>query len=279
LTTHRRLRLFFIIALGFFSLVFFNSPALGQTGITVTPTNITSTIAPGDETREVIMLSNSSVKDIVVAVSIEQPDAEEGAASITVDREEVLLATGESADLELMIHVPDDASAGEQTAFVIIDVNGASQQDVAIVGNVQVSIGLNVIAPVSDVDFTFPRIVTSPNEVMFTMQGRNTSDFPTSFQGKVELDGLWGDDVVLQQESSAIDNDETFDLQVIWDDAPSIGIRKMTISLSSGVGAPVTKSGYIFFISWKVLIFTLALLIILPVIIRKSPAIANVFRR
>jgi hypothetical protein len=168
---------------------------------------------------------------------------------------------------------------GEQTAYAVIDVSGASQHDVAIVGNVQVSIGLNVIAPVSDVDFTFPRIVTSPNEVMFTMQGRNTSDFPTSFQGKVELDGLWGDDVVLQQESSAIDNDETFDLQVIWDDAPSIGIRKMTISLSSGVGAPVTKSGYIFFISWKVLIFTLALLIILPVIIRKSPAIANVFRR
>lgn len=254
----------------------FVTPALAQTGINITPTNIAMTIAVGDETREVVTLRNISASDIEVVASIEPSAAEAGAMSIAVSPMKVQLPAGESATVEVHVVVPDDAETGTQEGFVSFNVDAAAHE-VAIVGKVRTSVTATIIRPISDVEFSFPVFVGSSDPVSFNIRGRNTSEFSTDVEAAVKLGSLLGDDVTLSQ-SSSLKNQETFDMQGLWEDPPLCGIRWLTISVSSGVGAPVTKSSPILIFNWKLLPPLMIVLAAAFILRGKLPAIINVFR-
>lgn len=253
--------------------------AAAQTGINITPTNLAPTIAIGDETREKVTLRNSSAGDIEVEASIEQPALGKGAMLIETDSEPIRLKPGEARQVEVRIIIPAEAGAGTQQGSVTFNVGDAKVEDVAIVGKIRVGVKANIIQPISDAGFSYPLLISSSGPVAFTMRGRNTSDFPTTITATVELGSLLGDDIVLRQSSGLIDNDASFDMQAVWPDPPLIAIRKMTISLTSGVGTPVTKSRFIMIVSWKLLLAAALLAAGAIILLRKLPAIANVFRR
>lgn len=256
----------------------FAVPAKAQTGINVTPTRIDSTIAIGDETTEMIRLSNSSAGDIEVEARIEPPAPDRGAASIAVDPGKVLLRAGESTDMMVRIAVPADAAPESQEGAITFNVVAVSGAAVTIVGEVRTAVALNVIKPVSDAEFSYPLIAGGPGPLVFTMKGRNTSEFPARITGDVELKALLGEDVVLHRSSGQISNDETFEMQAVWEDPPLFGIRKMTIRLNSGVGVPETKTAYMLIFSWKLMLAIIFLAAAAILMRRKCTAIFNVFR-
>lgn len=267
--------LFVVASIG--CLACFVTPALAQTGINITPTNIAMTIAVGDETREVVTLRNISASDVEVEASIEPPAAGDGAMSIAVSPAKIQLKAGESATVEVHVVVPDDAETGIQEGFVSFNVVDADAHEVAIVGKVRTSVNATIIRPISDVEFSIPMFVGSSGPVAFDIRGRNTSQFSTTIASVVELGSLLGEDIVLRRSSDMLNNNETYDMQVLWDDPPLFGIRKVTIRATSGVGSPVARSTFILIFSWKLLPLLLAALTATFLLRGKLPAIANVF--
>ncbi|MHB0915039.1 MAG: COG1470 family protein [Thermoleophilia bacterium] len=255
----------------------FATPALAQTGINITPTNLAMTMAVGDETREVVTLRNISAGAVEVEAAVEPSGAEDGAIAIAVTPEKVELKAGESATVEVNVRVPDDAVAGAQQGFVMFNVVDSHARDVAIVGKVRTSVTVNVIRPISDVEFSYPMFVGSSGPVTFNIKGRNTSEFATDVEAVVELGRLLGDDLVLSQ-SILLANQEAFNMQALWEEPPLFGVKRLTISVSSGVGAPVKKSSLILIFNWKLLPPLMGVLVAAFILRGKLPAIIHVFR-
>ncbi|RJQ44258.1 MAG: hypothetical protein C4534_06775 [Gaiellales bacterium] len=250
--------------------------AAAQTGINVTPTHIPATIAAGDETREKVSLRNLSAGEVEVEAVVEQGQGEGPLAAVSVAPARIRLAAGESAEVEVHVAVPSDAGVGRGEAYIFFNVADASAGNVAIIGKIRVAVEMNVIRPVSEADFSYPLIIGS-GPVTFTMRGRNTSEFPVAMDGRIVLESLLGEDVELVSSSRQVSNDESFELQAVWQDPPLFGIRRLKLSLSSGVGAPVTKTSYILIFSWKLVPALFLLVAAAAILIKKKPAIANVF--
>ena len=67
-----------------------------EVGIRVSPTNINSTIAVGDETNEIVTLQNLSTAEIVVRNHV-SPNGKAAEPEISVASEQVTLKLGDAA--------------------------------------------------------------------------------------------------------------------------------------------------------------------------------------
>lgn len=109
------------------------------------------------------------------------------------------------------------------------------------------------------------------------MEGRNTGNFTTKLQGDARIAGIvWGD-VDLQAASGLLEVGETASLQAVWDETPLFAIKRVTLDLSSGIGAPVEQKAFLVIFPWK-----LTLMLVLMAAIAASgagfqPKLAKVF--
>jgi hypothetical protein len=250
------LSIIFMLALT--AAMFCGGEALSQVGITVTPTRLELTVPPGDDTREQITITNASPRPIQIEGEVDSKPGVDHSAEIELTGVPLRLPPGESGEMEVKIAVPAEADAGEQQASIIFNAADVDEGDLSIIGQVRVGVLVKVIHPASNVEFSFPRIVSPGEDVVFSLSGTNSGSFPARLEGRVQLEGLSGEDKVLQASSDMLQTGESSDLQVEWTDAPYIGLRRATVSLGTGAGAPVTESGYILVFPWKLFMIVLA---------------------
>jgi len=238
-----------------------SSLAASDVGFRVSPTSINSTIAVGDRNSEVVILQNSSSEEIVVRSHVHFAGAQDS-VEIVPEPAEVSLQPGGSAQVVIHIGVSDEAQPGQQAATVSFDAASSSTRDVSIVGEVGVAIGVEIIRPVSDVTWSFPRFVDSSERVIFQAKGRNTGNFTTRLEGSADISGMFEGNNSLTAASGPISIGESADLQAVWDETPLFAIKRVTLDLSSGIGAPVEQKAFIIVFPWKL---TLMLFLILAV--------------
>lgn len=247
-------------------------------GLNVSPTHLAPVISVGDTTRETIMLKNSSgeemiVRDSVNSSSSESPDIME----MSLDSEQIFLKPGQASKITLNINVPAGAEAGQSRSLLLFDVIPASGRDVSIVGQVAVVLDIKTIHPVDEVHFTFSHIIDSTDTARFTLQGRNAGNFAIRLQGKVDIDGLLGQNLVLHTASENINIGQSGTMDAVWDESPLFGVGKVTITLGSGVGAPVEQSSWFLIFPWKITLMTAFIIVTGIAGVRVSPAVAKVF--
>lgn len=247
-------------------------------GLNVSPTHLAPVISAGDTTRETIMLQNSSGEEMIVRGSINSSTLEGSDITETrIDPEQISLKPGQTSSITLNIYVPAGVEAGQHRSLLLFDVIPASGRDVSIVGQVAVVMDIKTIHPVDDVRFTFPHIIDSTDTARFTLQGRNAGNFPTRLQGKVDIDGLLGQNLVLKTASENITIGQSGTMDVVWDESPLFGVGKVTITLGSGVGAPVEQSSWFLIFPWKITLMTVFIIVTGVAGVRISPAFAKVF--
>jgi hypothetical protein len=219
-------------------------------GFRISPTSINSTIAVGDETNETVTLKNFSTDEIVVNVHA-GADVTPAEPIISLEPDQVSLKPGESGKVVVRVKVPDDAQPGQWQSSVFFDAGSSAERDVSIVGQVGVVLSIEVIRPVTDVSWSFPRIIDSTDKVVFRMEGRNSGNFTTKLEGDARLAGIVRGDVDLQAASGPIAVGESASLQAVWDETPLFAIKKVTLDLSSGIGAPVEQKAFLVIFPWK----------------------------
>lgn len=247
-------------------------------GFRISPTSIDSKIAVGDQTREVVTLQNTSAEEIVIKAHV-SPGDDLDALQISLEPGEVSLKPGGSAQVIIHISTDPDAQPGHRVSTVLFDASPASTSDVSIVGQVGVAVGAEVIQPVSDVTWSFPRVIDSMDQVVFQMAGRNSGNSTTRLVGKAVITGLFGGDDSLIATSDPVEVGESASLQAIWSDIPLFAIKKLTLDLGSGVGVPVERQTYLLIFPWKLALLLTSILAIAAVGARFQPFLAKVFSR
>ncbi|MBI5871138.1 MAG: hypothetical protein HZB44_09370 [Actinobacteria bacterium] len=254
------------------------SQAAPDVGFNISPTSINSTIAVGDQTDETVTLQNSSSDEIVVKAHV-SASGDRAEPEISLEPGEVILPPGGFARVVVHIRVPEDAQPGRRLSSVLFDAASASTRDVSIVGQVGVAISTEVIHPVSDVSWSFPRIVDSMDQVTFWMEGRNTGNFTTRLEGTAIISGIFEGNNSLLAASDPVAVGESASLQAVWDEVPLFAIKKVKLDLSSGVGSPVERQAYILIFPWKLLLMLALMAAIAAVGARFQPSLAKVFSR
>lgn len=251
--------------------------ATPDVGFRVSPTSIDSTIAVGDQTSESITLENFFTDEIIVKAHV-SANTDESEPSISLEPSEVSLKPGGSAKVVIHINVPENAQTGQHVSTVFFEAASSSTKDVSIVSRVGVALSIDVIRPVSDVTWSYPHIVDSADTVVFRMEGRNAGNFTTRLAGTVDISGIFGNDS-LQVSSDPIAIGETASLQVVWDEAPLFAVNRVTLDLSSGIGAPVEKKTFLIIFPWKLTLLLAFIVTIVAAGVRFRPFLANVFSR
>ncbi|MHB8858927.1 MAG: COG1470 family protein [Thermoleophilia bacterium] len=223
--------------------------AASDLGFRVSPTYISPTIAVGDETREAVTLQNSSAYQIMVKSRI--GFADEPAAAISLDREEVSLKPGESTVVYISIKVPEDAPSGSRRQTILFDTASSSGADLAVVGRVGMELDLSIIHPVEDVRWSFPHIIDSTEEVSFEASGRNAGNFTTRLASRVDLTSLFATGATLSSASDPLPVGQTAVVKAVWEEAPVFSAERAELELGSGVGAPVRSSTFLIVFPWK----------------------------
>lgn len=245
-------------------------------GFRVSPTYINPTVAAGDDTRETVTLQNISGDQIVVHANTGS-DPDQAHMTVSMDSEQVSLNPGESSDVSIIIKVQDETPSGRYQQQILFDASPSSGRDVAIIGRVAMGLDVSVIHPVDNVSWSFPRLVDSSEQVSFIAQGQNMGNYTTSLIEKIELSGILGAKVDLRAASEPVAIGETAHLQAIWDEAPLFSIKKTTLSVGSGVGAPVKDSAFLVVFPWKLSLMILMMAAIAAAGARFQPFFAKVF--
>lgn len=245
-------------------------------GFRVSPTSINTTIAVGDDTNETITLQNSSTDEVVVKAHMDA-NGNSAEPNISLEPDQLSLKPGESAQVVVRLKIPDETQPGHRLTSVLFDAAASSERDVSIVGEVGVVFSIEVIRPVADVSWSFPRLIDSSDQVVFGMEGRNTGNFTTKLQGDARIAGIvWGD-LDLQVASGPLAVGETASLQAVWDEAPLFAIKRVTLDLSSGIGAPVEHKAFLVIFPWKLTLMLALMSAITAAGARFQPSIAKVF--
>lgn len=231
------------------------------TSINVSPTHLAPVIALGDETREKITLVNTSTRDLRVRghLGYGAPSGE-GGPQLTLEPDQVILKPGETATVALHITVPAEAVIGDRQDTARFDVSPAAGGNLSVVGQVAVVVATKVIRPVEDAYWSVPLLIDSTQPAALTIGGRNAGSFPAQLAAKVDLVGMFGQEETLHVVSESTAVGKNAEMQAIWDNQPFIGAGRATLSLSSGVGAPVEKTAYFIVLPWKVTSIALAIL-------------------
>jgi len=277
-TTHRTSKpLILLVCFTAILLLEAATSAASEVGFMVSPTSVNSTIAVGDETNESITLQNLSTEEIVVNAHV-SANGDNGEPVISVEPTEVSLKPGGSAQVVIHVDVPADAQTGKRVSAVLFDAVSSNVSDVSIVGRVAVALTIDVIIPVSDVTWSYPHIIDSTDPVVFQMEGRNTGNFTTRLEGKVDISGLFSNRT-LKATSDPVVIGETTQLQVIWDETPLLAIKRVTLDLGSGIGAPVEQRAFLIIFPWKLTLILMLIVVIAVAGARFQPFFPNVFSR
>ncbi|MHB1390159.1 MAG: hypothetical protein ACYCXF_02845 [Thermoleophilia bacterium] len=254
------------------------TPSLAESGIRVTPTHLSPTIAVGDETREVITLQNLSDRETILRSQVSIGAGESAVMpEVRIEPQEVTLGPGQSQPVTVSISVPADMTEGRRQATVIFDTGPAAGGDVAIVGRVAVLIDINVIRPVSDVTWNIPHFINSSDTATFAVQAVNSGNFPTQLVENVELAGITGS-VNLESRSRQVQVGERVNLETVWEETPLLAFKIATVSVGSSVGAPVHARTLFVIFPWKLSLALIVFVTIALIGVRISPFFAKVFR-
>ena len=267
-----------VVVCSFIGLLLPISPASAgpQVSFSVSPDTIDRTIAVGDETRETVTLHNLSTVEIVVKAHSGPRDSEE-APGISLEPGQISLKPGESAPVIIRVAIPDNAQPGRQLSSVSFEAASSAGRDVAIVGQVGVALDTQIIRPVADVNWSFPRIIDSTDQAVIGMEGRNAGNFTTRLEGKAKITGIFGDDISLIAVSAPVKVGESVFLQAVWDETPTFSMKRATLDLSSGIGAPVEKKATLMIFPWKLSLMLILIAAVAVAGARYQPRIANVF--
>lgn len=196
------------------------SPALAESGIKVTPTHLSPTMAVGDETREVVTLQNLSGEETTLRAQVDFGAGQSASMpDISLDPQEVRLGPGQSFPATISIRVPADMADGPRRVMVVFDAGPAAGGEVVIVGRVAVLVDINVIRPVKEVAWTIPHVIDSSAPASFSVQAINSGNFPTGLVENVELVGISGS-VKLQSQKKQVAVGDQVLLQAFWEESP-----------------------------------------------------------
>jgi uncharacterized protein YfaS (alpha-2-macroglobulin family) len=214
--------------------------AIAEVGIEVSPTHLSPTIAVGDNTTETITLHNLSPEEVTV-IAFSRQEGAGARADISLDSERLTLPAGATGAVKVGLRIPSEAQPGQIRAVVDFEIEPAQSSEVAVVGQVEVAFDIQVIRPLAEVEWSWPRFVDSGDTARFWMKGRNTGNFPTRLTGTATIKGLLFGTTELQAESKNLAIGQDGEIELSWPDPPMFGIKRVTLSLSAGAGSPVQK--------------------------------------
>lgn len=252
----------------------------------VSPTYINPTVAAGDNTRETVKLQNLSGDEIVVHANTNSDPGQASAGSdpgqaahmsVSIDAEQVSLKPDEASDVYITIKIQDDTPPGRYRQQIFFEAAPSAARDVAIAGRVAMGLEVTVIHPVENVSWSLPHLVDSSDQVSFIALGQNTGNFTTSLIEKVEISGLLGRKIDLLAASEPVAIGDTANLRAIWDEAPLFSIKKTTLSVGSGVGAPIKTGAFLVVFPWKLSLMILMMTAIAAAGARYQPFFTKVF--
>ena len=226
------------------------SQAKNSVGISVTPAEISPTIAAGDQTGESVTITNRSGVAVTAAVQPEAGGQPGGGVSIAAQPTRINLRPGESAAVAIRISTATQAPTGSVQGFVAIQAQPFGGGEIPVGSGVDVVLDVNVIQPVAGAGFSAPLIVDGGDPAIFSLRGSNNNRFPARLDGSVIVSGLLSG-TGLSGQSRELASGQSADLREVWDDPPTFGIGRVTMRLSAGAGSPVRSTALIIFFPWK----------------------------
>ena len=251
----RSIRFPLIVTLAALALVAFGAAAAdGSVGMQVTPAHLNAAISAGDHDAETITVTNTSDGDLTVrAVIVDRQEG--GGATIKVTPDTLRLAAGASSAVRVDITVPDGAAEGRFAAEVDFTVQPGASGNLAVAGQVATVLDVEVFHPVTDVSWSWPTFIESGSSAVFDARARNGGKVPASLTGSVKMSGFpfGGEDI--EAATGELPAGREGELRAVWEKAPIFGMEWVTLSVSSGAGAPVVKRTLVLVFPWKVLPF------------------------
>lgn len=242
------------------SLVVPASAQTGQAGLSVAPPNTDLTLSGGEQVTRSLTITNegSAAASVTMSVNNFTASGEEGGASylpkgtggladwITLSPSSFTLEGGDSKDVNVVIDVPSNASAGGHyaTVFAYTSAQGAvsgtgAAVTTAIGANFLVNISGNVVEKASIAEFSTPRSrLNAGEDVEFTIRITNSGNTHINPTGVVEVfrKGVKVDELTLNESGSAILPNSTRAFSVVSEKAllPGAYAAKATVSYGSG---------------------------------------------
>ena len=252
--------------------------AQGEMGIEISPTLVSPVMAIGDETHEVITIRNSSTEEVLVSSRVQFADeAGRDALQIEVLPAELTIAPGDSAEATLWIRTSPDADVQTRKAMTLFLAEPLAEQDVTIAGQVAVMVEVSMIRPIDLVSFSAPRFSDSNSTLLFTAEGRNNGNFPTTLESTVRITGPFADDVILTASSGELAVGETGVVELEWSETPAFALRRVHHKISSGVGSPVEKTSLLIIAPWRLALILLVIAAVIVAGVLLRPLFPNVF--
>ena len=226
------------------------SQAKNSIGISVTPAEISPTIAAGDQTAESVIITNRSGVAVTVAVQPGAGGQPGGGVSIAVQPTRLNLRPGQSATVAIRITAGAQAPPGSVRGLVAIQARPSGGGEISVGSGVDVILDVNVIQPVVGAGFSAPLVVDGGEPAVFSLRGSNNNRFPARLDGSVSVGGLLSG-TGLSGQSRELASGQSADLREVWSDPPTFGIGRVTMQLSAGAGSPVRSTALIIFFPWK----------------------------
>lgn len=242
------------------SLVVPASAQTGQAGLSVAPPNTDLTLSGGEQVTRSLTITNegSAAASVTMSVNNFTASGEEGGASylpkgtggladwITLSPSSFTLEGGDSKDVNVVIDVPSNASAGGHyaTVFAYTSAQGAvsgtgAAVTTAIGANFLVNISGNVVEKASIAEFSTPRSrLNAGEDVEFTIRVTNSGNTHINPTGVVEVfrRGVKVDELTLNESGSAILPNSTRAFSVVSKKALLPGAYTASATLSYGSG-------------------------------------------
>lgn len=232
----------------------------GQAGLSVAPPNTDLTLSGGEQVTRSLTITNegSAAASVTMSVNNFTASGEEGGASylpkgtggladwITLSPSSFTLESGDSKDVNVVIDVPSNASAGGHyaTVFAYTSAQGAvsgsgAAVTTAIGANFLVNISGNVVEKASIAEFSTPRSrLNAGEDVEFTIRITNSGNTHINPTGVVEVfrRGVKVDELTLNESGSAILPNSTRAFTVVSQKAllPGAYTASATVSYGSG---------------------------------------------
>ncbi len=219
-----------------------------EAAIQVTPAHLSLAMAAGDSTTETVTVRNLSNSPVTVkgnsAASAAQP-------AVTLDPDQVELAPDASATIRIGIQVRPETEPGNTHAAVGLVAVPGDSNEVAVIGQVEVGIDIEVFHPVDDVQWSWPRLIDSGDRAAFSVRGRNAGKAPARLTATINMRGLPFGGGELKMVSQDLAVGQEGEMETVWDDRPLFGLEWTTLTVSAGPGAPVEQKTLIIVFPWK----------------------------
>ncbi|MCL6105816.1 MAG: hypothetical protein M1309_00455 [Actinobacteria bacterium] len=226
------------------------APEPSGMGISVAPGHIQVNIAPGDQTRESVTLTNTSGSQVMVDVRPQYSSDAGGGLSISASPSEVTMKPGVAAAVTINIRVPPDAGTGERQDGVVFQIQPPRQGNISLAGRVEVVLDENIINFVDRVRWQVPHWLDAGEPARFSVSGRNSGYFPERLVATEEVDGIFGAHLINEQ-SGQLAIGQSASMQATWHNPPFIGIKRVILKIGAGAGAPAETDTWLIIFPWR----------------------------